>query len=125
MKQDVKDRWVAALRSGEYEQATKKLRKPGAEKDSFCCLGVLCELAVQDEVINPVIQNRHDRNYYYGGQHSVLPPDVVRWAELPNDNPMVEYELFGPDRAQHYSLAELNDNGCGFGKIADVIEEQL
>ena len=40
MNQQIKQLWVNALRSGEYKQATGRLRK----NDGYCCLGVLCDL---------------------------------------------------------------------------------
>ena len=45
MKRDIRDQWIAALRSGEYKQGNGVLHqvsKDGAE--SFCCLGVLCRV---------------------------------------------------------------------------------
>ena len=41
MNKEIKEKWVAALRSGEYEQARKKLYYAGG----YCCLGVLCVVA--------------------------------------------------------------------------------
>lgn len=43
-------KWVEALRSGEYEQGRGRLRVTDNAGDSFCCLGVACEigLATQD-----------------------------------------------------------------------------
>lgn len=35
--------WIRALRSGEYVQGRGALRKD----DSFCCLGVVCDIAVK------------------------------------------------------------------------------
>jgi hypothetical protein len=43
MDAELKAKWVAALRSGTYTQGTGELHTP-SEK-SFCCLGVLCEVA--------------------------------------------------------------------------------
>ena len=40
-KEDLRVLWVAALRSGDYKQATGSLRKPAGD----CCLGVLCDIA--------------------------------------------------------------------------------
>lgn len=37
MKKETKDKWIAALRSGEYQQADRKLKNGSG----FCCLGVL------------------------------------------------------------------------------------
>jgi hypothetical protein len=43
MDPEIKARWVEALRSGAFKQATGTLRS----KDGYshCCLGVLCEVA--------------------------------------------------------------------------------
>ena len=40
MKTEIATLWTQALLSGDYSQAQKQLRKD----DSFCCLGVLCDL---------------------------------------------------------------------------------
>ena len=37
----LKDKWIAALRSGKYKQGKGALQR----NESFCCLGVLCEVA--------------------------------------------------------------------------------
>jgi hypothetical protein len=44
-KQALKQRWVEALRSGEYEQGAGALRNG----DKFCCLGVLCDILTDEE----------------------------------------------------------------------------
>ena len=41
MNPEWKDRWVTALRSGKYEQGAGNLM---GEEDTFCCLGVLCNI---------------------------------------------------------------------------------
>ena len=40
-KDDVKTKWLDALRSGKYKQGRGILRRPDG---SFCCLGVLCDI---------------------------------------------------------------------------------
>lgn len=42
MDADLKARWVAALRSGEYKQGRGQLQDT---KNRYCCLGVLCRVA--------------------------------------------------------------------------------
>lgn len=42
MAPELKAKWIAALRSGEYRQGRHALRKADG---SYCCLGVLCEVA--------------------------------------------------------------------------------
>jgi hypothetical protein len=40
MKKELRDKWVTALRSGDYNQGRRSLKKNGL----YCCLGVLCEI---------------------------------------------------------------------------------
>lgn len=45
MDAEMKNKWVAVLRSGEYQQCRGTLRRTDDEGNkSFCCLGVLCEI---------------------------------------------------------------------------------
>jgi hypothetical protein len=48
MRLDIAKKWVEALRSGKYKRATHRLR---ANEDSFCCLGVLCDLYAEEQEI--------------------------------------------------------------------------
>jgi hypothetical protein len=45
MDQDIKDKWLAALRSGEYVQGSGLLRQTVGDTPKYCCLGVLCQVA--------------------------------------------------------------------------------
>lgn len=40
MTPELKAKWIAALRSGEYPQGRKRLKS----SDGYCCLGVLCAI---------------------------------------------------------------------------------
>jgi hypothetical protein len=109
MKNGIKQKWVAALRSGDYGQGHGALRNG----ERFCCLGVLCELAVQDGVIpEPAL---HGLTSAYCGESSTLPERVRSWAGLERRNPYVFDD----------SLAHLNDGGLVFSEIADLIEAHL
>ena len=55
MNPEIRARWVAALRSGAYEQGTSRLRDAS---DRRCCLGVLCDLAEQDGVVAGMVDLR-------------------------------------------------------------------
>jgi hypothetical protein len=123
MNQEIKAQWVAALRSGEYTQGKEALRN---DEGGFCCLGVLCELAIAAGVCAPAVYNNGYNLWEYEGASSTLPYSVMRWADLSSDNPPV----------QDSCLAELNDgewdtdtgavdNGMDFNEIADIIEEHL
>jgi hypothetical protein len=51
MIKDIKDRWVKALRSGRYTQCSESLVKyedfANPDKETNCCLGVLCRVMRQ------------------------------------------------------------------------------
>lgn len=120
MDQTVKAEWVAALRSGKYTQGHGYLRN---EHNNFCCLGVLCEVAVKHEIIPEPHQSHELGAWHYGpgASDDVYLPDAVKeWAALDQRNPTV---LLGEQDV--LKLAELNDDGEPFDAIADLIEEHL
>ena len=111
MNPQIKQKWVSALRSGDYQQTKGRLRK----EDKFCCLGVLCDLYIKENQLEWELVNNGN---YYEFQYKVadLPPSVVGWSGIPSHNLMDISER---------TFAELNDSGSTFNEIADVIEEQL
>lgn len=126
MDQDIKARWVAALRSGQYQQTEGYLQT----RDGFCCLGVLCEIAVQDGVIQSEVREVHEAHtntqgiVTYGTEgntmEAVLPSPVYDWARLDDSNPRVIYD------GVSIPISDLNDDEkLNFDQIADVIEEQF
>lgn len=104
----VKKRWVRALRSGRYRQIRGHLRNGCG---GFCALGVLCELARRDGLV----ENYGDIGFT-GSQNttsSVLPRDVADWAGC-STSPSI----------QGASIMELNDDSkLPFNEIADLIEQ--
>jgi hypothetical protein len=90
MNQKIKARWIEALRSGKYAQTTSHL----SDKNGFCCLGVLCDLYIQDHPTTSEWRQYEEddpfnvfvckRNYYTTIQnttnHEVLPYEVAKWA---------------------------------------------
>lgn len=120
MKADVKERWVAALRSGKYKQGVGFL----TAEDSFCCLGVLCDLALLDGVISDVTVDADKAVVYYDDEAGLPPESVMLWAGLDDANPVVTF------LGKRICLSELND-GVGlddpqpFSIVAAEIEAQL
>lgn len=114
MKKAIAEKWVKALRSKKYKQAKGAL----ALGKGYCCLGVLCEIAIKEGLPLQKQQAISKGAYYYDGECRILPPKVSKWASLKTDNPMVKYD---DDR---FPLAELNDYKLSFKKIADLIEAQ-
>lgn len=118
MNEDVKNEWVDALLYGGYEQGTNILR---ASNDKFCCLGVLCDLAVRHGVLP---QPMHNGFYWsYGeGESGVLPVAVQVWAGLDHWDPPI---TFTKDNETYKTLSAANDYGLTFDEIADIIKNQL
>ncbi|MEE9353353.1 MAG: hypothetical protein V3U94_02905 [Candidatus Thorarchaeota archaeon] len=126
-KSDVK-KWVKALRSNEYAQSEGYLcSESEISGDSFyCCLGVACDVLVEE--------------YWQKTQHNLWSIGPFEEFPLPpNNNTHVDWggaettsfpspsilEKIGLDVAYAQELAELNDNGWSFKKIANKIEKDL
>ena len=135
MKREIADKWVAALRSGEYTQTTETLACDARSK--HCCLGVLCELAIEDGVemdVAEVEMDVPDANTYtmFAGEAGGLPESVQQWADVKSRDAWVRkgavddslLDRLPPRRleGEKVSLAMLNDHGVEFGDIADIIE---
>ncbi len=128
----VKTLWVHALRSGEYKQGIGALRRVRSGESLYCCLGVLCEVAVEAGVTGPPVFNRNaitlepdDGLYLFDGNDAFPPDSVEAWAELPNQLVLeVEHsDELGPVKR---GLITMNDDmGLTFEEIADLIEAQL
>lgn len=118
MKTEVKALWLTALRSGEYAQGSMRLQR---SDNTFCCLGVLCDLAVKAGVIAEPVQELNNGSYMYGSvQNSAfLPREVAQWADVDRWGQLRD----GPDTS--HDLASMNDNGATFEAIADVIENHF
>jgi len=114
VKEDIKRLWVDALRSGKYKQARSAL----ATKDGYCCLGVLCQLAVDSGVPIKVKEVRSGLGAVtsYDDARFLLPTAVQEWAGL-EANPVLGNPLT--------NLADMNDRRNSFAVIADAIEEYL
>jgi hypothetical protein len=100
-KKQVRKAWVKALRSGEYKQTIGRLR----DKSGFCCLGVLCDLAVKNGVMKSYLRKA-----------AGLPQIVQDWIGLNS----YTGDYFGGDAC----LASDNDDGKSFQEIASIIESE-
>ncbi len=106
-----KQKWIEALRSGKYQQTTGMLHEIGA---GFCCLGVACEVAIENGV---AVKKNVNHGASYDDKLGGL-PDVVRsWFGITNE--FGTYEGLVYDKA---SLVCDNDQGKNFQTIADIIE---
>jgi hypothetical protein len=93
--------WADALETTDKKQGKGRLAPSEGER---CCLGVLCDLAVEHGVIKD-----------YGPFLWLLPSEVATWADLAG-NPQIEIR-------GHYATASIwNDaEGATFADIAAAI----
>ena len=126
MRKEIAERWVAALRSGEYEQGRGYLHT----EDGHCCLGVLCDLHQRetgDGEWRPWGSGDagHSQCYRDGlgidGEYTP-PPGVREWADMLEDPKLSFRHRFGTEMRDE--IANLNDGGFSFARLADLIEEQ-
>ncbi len=106
MQAELKAKWVAALRSGKYQQSSDALRT----EDGFCCLGVLCD------IVDPEgwVDNRGCGGYRWKsdkfGEHSaILPAKLIRAFEVAE--------------SLEAAAIRMNDGSESFIAIADYIEK--
>lgn len=107
MNKELVDRWLEALESGEYKQGRGSLHPKG---DTFCCLGVLCDLfgdgswGIADNLNVYVPKN--------DGPITVSMPPGKLWDSL------------GLSINQG-KLANMNDKGKSFVEIAAYIRQEI
>lgn len=120
MRADVRDKWVEALRSGEYKQGVANLKYAGSDGvESYCCLGVLCELARRAGVKVEVSKSVHG-TWCFDGYSMGLPYSVMDWAGMKQVTGLGD---LGDGAA---NLASLNDIlKRSFPDIADEIERRI
>lgn len=128
MNPEIRARWTAALRSGEYQQGLEALRQVDEDGDyEFCCLGVLCELGAAAG-ITEAAYNEDEGTWAYGAESAYLPPPVAEWAELPlvEDYPELGRRWSLPrvmTPQGEETLVALNDElRWDFARIADAID---
>lgn len=115
-------KWVAALRSGEYDQVTGALHKTPADRpvDSptgYCCLGVACEISELGEWTEYGSYRTPGKVVLTG---TVLPDDVVAWLGVDMVDPVIGYN----ENGHAIQATEANDSyEWSFDKIADAIEQ--
>lgn len=115
-----RDKWVAALRGGEFQQTQACLR----DSYGYCCLGVAAELAAREGVIEGVPGHSAWR---YDGHPTALTSAVQSWlgigssVGLLRETGSLSNLTFTAEEIG--SLSSLNDAAnYTFEQIADVIE---
>lgn len=123
-----------ALRSGKYKQGTLRLCSPITE--SYCCLGVACEVAIKNGVKLKKKRNGSSVLYYTEDESSpsnLSFSNVRRFYGFKSIDGKIKPQFFdkmnkylkrcGFDNlCRLYSLIQLNDYGVKFKHTAHIIE---
>lgn len=112
-KEEFRQRWVDALRSGEYTQCTDYLVDDG----NYCCIGVACDLLGLETTLDivPLTDGMEKLHYVMPEGHSEVCLPTGSLAGFLGD---VAGGLL-------VDLSALNDSGETFSHIAKVIEARV
>lgn len=121
MNAELKTSWLEALRSGNYKQCTGKLCNVISTNKSYCCLGVLLDVAKSKGFDMDITDAPHDYpgdNYCMRFTYKQNSSD----GELPNSF----REEVGISNVHEQQLIDMNDDDrSSFTEIADYIEKEL
>lgn len=112
--EEARAHWADELESGRFEQTQGVLRRD----DTYCCLGVACELAREDGVeVKPDALRLDGGVYLYDEEDVALPYSVQEWLGLDGDCGLYR----GDSPYTDDNLAADNDHGQTFSEIARTI----
>lgn len=66
--------------------------------------------------------------WYFDGESEFLPQSVMEWAGLSLPSPTVKMNVEEEDEmswSYRDEISNLNDSGCSFTELANIIEKQL
>lgn len=123
--------WVEKLRSGEFQQGKLALHRID-NQDSYCCLGVACELYRQATGKGEWVGERQERvvqtrmAFEVDGEYTTdyLPSPVIKWLGLASPEASFCDPYVESDGCHLESLYRMNDRGYDFPIIAHKIEEE-
>lgn len=98
---EFKEKWIKALKSGEYKQGKHYLEN----NNNYCCLGVAAHLCG--------ISNLHKKQWITDGYKNFDISDVPKVLIGDGSNPVVK------------TLSRMNDEDYSFEEIADWIESNI
>lgn len=139
LNREVATEWVKRLRSGEYQQGPGFLaiRRDGDGPQQHCCLGVLCEIAADQNVVDVRTGSTVEGiTREFGYAHTIPPTAVQEWAGLEEFegwevkvpegmNERIDRDYVPRDGASSVALVALNDEyGFTFEQIADLLEAE-
>lgn len=127
LRPEIKERWLKALRSGNYIQGQGCLRK-NEDPNKFCCLGVLADIMELETEDNAArysylfpLNGDQRRNAY------MIPvPYMEKLMEETNEPVRLPHgDITDVQELINHLAAHMNDTGESFETIAQFIEEHL
>lgn len=117
-----RERWIAALRSGDYERGHGALKRDG----KYCCLGVACEVYRQMTGKGSWEQKSEEDTVFKAEDDleakSFLPIEVSQFFGINSRGAHFHFTVSKGER-QFGCLTSMNDSGLfTFADIADFIE---
>lgn len=123
MNPEVKEKWLIALTSGEYQKGKLALKVTFEESGTnWCCLGVLCDLYIKETGKGSWKKEVGRRDTFISDDSmkvSFPPQDVMEWAGIDS----VSGSFLTDDGAS--SLVRINDETEDFSKVIAAIEEHF
>lgn len=120
--------WIAALRSGDYKRGIGVLCKSTrtGEPRQYCCLGVVHDIAnIPVDGVRKLDDRvsclTFGRAIHKDTNDSYLTREAQAWLGVTNSVPCIDFPAGHPRTGS--SVADLNDSGWTFTKIADAIEQ--
>lgn len=123
--------WVAALRSKKFKQINGNLKRISLitnEVIGHCCLGVVCELAIEAGVVIHSVTAPHGEGaesaaVVFSGSTGYLPTPALTWLGI-EDSEVGDIPISVDAAGATITAVEANDNlGWDFEKIADEAEK--
>jgi hypothetical protein len=118
-----REKWAAALESGAYKQGRGRLKD---DEDNFCVLGVACDLAMKEGILNTwqrgcvyegsAYLTECAKNMWFAGAETTMLPQIVAdwlgvdthaWVKLPSGKLTSLWELNDGTWATANSFEEL------------------
>jgi hypothetical protein len=125
-RQLIKDKLIPALQSGEYAKGEHALRKYNGDDqpETWCCLGVICDLLVKDGKI-PEPKLLRNNEYQYEGHQSILGEqgqELTGLSGLGGIPVEVQHQVYDNGGLLKSALAYVNDNVDTFEPVIEVLE---
>jgi hypothetical protein len=118
MNTELKTKWLAALRSGEYTQTSGSLR----DNDGHCCLGVLCDVIDHTAWVDDFDESDDKVSSYFQLPTRYNPNNGTVGGYFDHD----QLELLGITSVVQSKAMSMNDSkDFDFNAIADYLEENL